>query len=70
MALYTIAKMDGQRGIFRSDNGGKSWVRVNDDQHQYGRPSNIIGDPRIYGRVYFATNGRGIIYGDPVKDRD
>lgn len=70
MALYTVAKMDGQRGIFRSDNGGRSWVRINDDQHQYGRPTTITGDPRIYGRVYFGTNGRGIIYGDPVKDKD
>ena len=26
--------------------------------------SHVTGDPRIYGRVYFATGGRGIIYGD------
>ena len=25
----------------------------------------ITGDPRLYGRVYFAAQGRGIIYGDP-----
>ena len=42
------------------------WVRINDDQHQYAWTGNTItGDPRIYGRVYFGTNGRGIIYGDP-----
>jgi hypothetical protein len=39
---------------------------VNDDQHQYGWISVISGDPRVFGRVYFGANGRGIIYGDPA----
>ena len=41
-------------------------MRINDDQHQWGRAGDtaITGDPRIYGRVYIGTNGRGIIYGD------
>ena len=39
-------------------------MRINDDQHQYGYISHVTGDPRIYGRVYFATGGRGIVYGD------
>jgi len=24
----------------------------------------LSGDPRIYGRVYFGTGGRGVLYGD------
>ncbi|MFD0634499.1 cellulose binding domain-containing protein [Catenulispora yoronensis] len=64
-ALYTIAQISGTRGIFRSDDYGASWVRINDDQHQWGNiGAAITGDPRIYGRVYVGTNGRGIVYGD------
>ncbi len=65
VALFTSAQIGGVRGIFRSDNAGATWVRINDDQHQYGITNfGMTGDPRIFGRVYFGTNGRGIIYGD------
>ena len=66
-AIYVAAQIDNVRGIYRSDDGGASWVRINDDQHQWGVTNTAItGDPRIYGRVYVATNGRGILYGDPA----
>ncbi|BBC31653.1 Cellulose binding domain protein [Streptomyces graminofaciens] len=63
--LYTSAKIGGVRGIFRSTDKGATWTRINDDAHQWGwTGSAITGDPRVYGRVYVATNGRGVIYGD------
>ncbi|WP_217577107.1 hypothetical protein, partial [Streptomyces sp. GbtcB7] len=63
--LYTSAKDGGVRGIFRPADQGASWTRINDDAHQWGWAGGAItGDPRIYGRVYIASNGRGIIYGD------
>ena len=66
-ALYTTAKINGVRGLYRSDTAGASWVRINDDQHQYGYTGAAIsGDPRVYGRIYVGTNGRGIIYGEPT----
>ena len=49
-------------GIFRSEDLAASWIRLNDDQHQYGIISQITGDPKIYGRCYFG--GRGLLYGD------
>ncbi|MGW2572856.1 cellulose binding domain-containing protein [Streptomyces sp. NPDC001537] len=63
--LYTSAKIGGVRGIFRSTDKGATWTRINDDAHQWGWTGGAItGDPRVYGRVYVSTNGRGVIYGD------
>ncbi|KUN88468.1 cellulose binding domain-containing protein [Streptomyces griseoruber] len=63
--LYTSAKIAGVRGIFRSTDKGVTWTRINDDAHQWGwTGAAITGDPRVYGRVYVSTNGRGVIYGD------
>ncbi len=66
-ALYLIGVIDGVRGIFRSDNIAESWVRINDDQHQWGLLLHITGDPKQYGRVFVGTHGRGIVYGDPLQ---
>jgi xyloglucan-specific exo-beta-1,4-glucanase len=66
-ALYAVATVDGVEGVYRSDNAAAAWVRINDDAHQYGNMGEAItGDPRIYGRVYLGTNGRGILYADPT----
>ena len=66
-ALYATGAIDGLRGVWRSADGGARWVRINDDQHQWGlRFRAISGDPRRYGRVYIAIDGRGLLYGDPV----
>ena len=66
-ALYLAGKVGNLQALFRSDNAGATWVRINDDQHQYGWINCVTGDPRIYGRVYFGTSGRGVIYGDRVS---
>lgn len=64
-AIYANGKIDGQYGIYRSIDEGESWVRINDDAHQYGAAKqDITGDPNKFGRVYMATNGLGIVYGD------
>lgn len=64
-AVYIIAAVNEVQGIFRSDDGGENWVRINDDQHRYATAGFITGDPKKYGRVYVGTHGRGILYADP-----
>ncbi|BCJ63621.1 cellulose binding domain-containing protein [Polymorphospora rubra] len=64
-AVFTVGTVDGVTGVYRSDNTGAAWVRINDDKHQYGNAGEALtGDPRVYGRVYLGTNGRGILVAD------
>lgn len=64
--LFTSGTIGGVYGFWRSIDGGETWLRINDDRHQFGDIRSISGDPRIFGRVYIATGTRGLIYGDPV----
>jgi photosystem II stability/assembly factor-like uncharacterized protein len=66
-ALYLLGNIEQLHAYYRSNDDGQTWVRINDDQHQFGAPNRpiIIGDQRIYGRVYLTTGGRGVIYGAP-----
>jgi photosystem II stability/assembly factor-like uncharacterized protein len=66
-SVYLVGKVRGVYGFFRSDDVGATWVRINDDEHQFGWVSVITGDPRVFGRVYVGSGGRGILYGDPRK---
>jgi hypothetical protein len=64
-AVYLIGTIGDTYGFYRSDDIGKTWVRINDDRHQFGFCGVITGDPRVFGRVYVGTGGRGILYGMP-----
>jgi photosystem II stability/assembly factor-like uncharacterized protein len=66
-AVFIVGVVSGTEGIFRSDDDGATWVRISDSQHGFGEMRVITGDPRIYGRVYLGTGGRGIIYGDIAR---
>jgi len=63
--LFVAGQVDGEMGLFRSDDDASSWQRIDDEAHRFGSIRHVTGDPRIYGRVYFAAGGRGIVYGDP-----
>lgn len=64
--VFVWGHYKGKLGIFRSTDEGKSWVRINDDAHQYGNGSLIIGDPNVFGLVYIAA--RGVVVGLPGKE--
>jgi photosystem II stability/assembly factor-like uncharacterized protein len=63
-AIYLVGTVDNLHAIFRSDDGAKTWTRINDDLNQWGLILQVNGDPKRYGRVYVGTHGRGIQYGD------
>lgn len=64
-ALYIIGKVGGTGGVFRSIDEGRSWARINDAATGFGTMQVIEGDPKMFGRVYVGTNGRGILVADP-----
>ncbi|WP_405844769.1 1,4-beta-glucanase [Streptomyces sp. NBC_01518] len=66
-AIYQVGSTETITAVYRSDDEAKTWVRINDDQHQWGWVGQAVtGDPRVHGRVYLATNGRGIQYGEQI----
>ncbi|MGQ4331010.1 WD40/YVTN/BNR-like repeat-containing protein [Streptomyces hayashii] len=67
-AVYLVGSTDAVTAVYRSDDGARTWTRINDDRHQWGWiGATLAADPRVHGRVYIATNGRGIQYGEPVR---
>ncbi|MFF5966374.1 1,4-beta-glucanase [Streptomyces collinus] len=66
-AVYMVGSTETVTAVYRSDDEAKTWTRINDDRHQWGWiGACIAGDPRVYGRVYIGTNGRGVQYGEPA----
>jgi len=62
--VYLLGRLTGdtpENRIYRSDDMGNTWSRVNDDDHQYGTANYIEGDGQVYGRVFIGTSGRGVI---------
>lgn len=66
--LYALARHHQVLAVWRSEDAGRQWRRLNGRRHRYGQRFRCIaGDPRIFGRVYVGTDGRGILYGDPRR---
>jgi xyloglucan-specific exo-beta-1,4-glucanase len=65
--VFIYGTVGGTLGVYRSIDEGLTWLRVNDDAHEYGGLANgqfVAGDMNVFGRVYMSTAGRGIVYGE------
>ena len=62
--VFIAGTVNAETGLFRSDDQGASWIKINDASQEYGRSYNCLAaDRNTFGRLYVGTN-RGIFYGD------
>ncbi|EJL30336.1 BNR/Asp-box repeat protein [Caulobacter sp. AP07] len=69
-AVFIWGKVEGVEGVFRSDDVGKTWLKLNDDRWGFAELRALTGDPARFGRVYLGVHGRGIVYGDPAPAKE
>jgi len=64
-AIYIWAQLSGTstHDVYRSNDAGTNWTRINDDQHRWGSVSQLRGDQRTYGLVYAGCRNYGNVYG-------
>ena len=67
LTIYLGGQIAGQPGLYRSTDNAATWIRIDDAQHEYAYYGIVQGDPRVFGRVYLGTGGRGIPYGDSAN---
>ncbi|GAC1417224.1 MAG: hypothetical protein NVSMB62_07680 [Acidobacteriaceae bacterium] len=65
--IFLYGRLSGVQGVYRSTNAGSSWVAVTDSAHQYGSLNVIAADPKVFGRIYLGTGGRGVVYADSAQ---
>lgn len=64
LTLFLDGTIGGSWGLYRSTDGGATWVQINDSAHQWGGITALSGDMRTFGTVYLGTaGGRGIVWG-------
>jgi photosystem II stability/assembly factor-like uncharacterized protein len=66
-SVFVYGQGEGDNGnwIYRSDDGGESWTKINDSENRLGNnPGTFAASRRVWGRVFMGTHGSGVFYGD------
>jgi hypothetical protein len=61
-SVYVVGVVGGVWGVHRSDDGGATWRRFNDDKHQFGGIGTLAADHSVPGRLYLSGGGRGVFF--------
>ncbi|WP_229507095.1 WD40/YVTN/BNR-like repeat-containing protein [Pseudoduganella rivuli] len=61
-SIYLAGVIGGVWGVHRSDDGGVTWTRFNDDKHQFGGMGTLAADQTVPGRLYLSGGGRGVLF--------
>jgi xyloglucan-specific exo-beta-1,4-glucanase len=65
--VFIWGTVSGVTGLFRSTDQGATWLKLNDDAHQFAGAPLLIGDMNVAGRVFMsAGGGRGFVYWEPA----
>ena len=62
-AVYVVGYVDGKLGCYLSEDMGKTWTKISPDEQQFfAGVVDVVGDRRLFGRVFMATGGNGALY--------
>ncbi len=66
-AIYVLGTVNGIKdGVFRSDDAGKTWLRIDTAAYRMGmEPNSMAADRLSPGKLFIGTNGNGIYVGEP-----
>ncbi|WP_138752240.1 sugar-binding protein [Paenibacillus sinopodophylli] len=65
--VFVYGTVDNTAGIFRSDDFGANWVKIDVPDPTASNLSNTMeGDRQVWGRVYIGTGGSGVFYGETL----
>lgn len=66
-AIYVFGTVNGlSDGVFRSDDSGKTWLRIDTPEYRMGmEPNSMAADRVTIGKLFIGTNGNGIYVGQP-----
>ncbi len=63
VAVYVLGYLDGVLGCYLSDDLGHTWTKINPEtQKFFAGAVDVVGDRRVYGRVFISTGGNGTLY--------